>query len=86
MKKLISDNGSNFVGAERKLKVTIKENQDCLLQRTIEWSFNPPVGFHHSKIRECMVRSVRKVLNRVVTEQILDEKCFRTVMCEIESV
>lgn len=86
MKKLISDNGSNCVGAERKLTDTIKENQDCLLQRTIEWSFNPPVGFHHSRIWGRMVRPVRKVLNSVVTEQILDEKCFRTVMCEIESV
>ena len=42
-----SDNGSNFKGGERELRESIQEwNQDqlhqCLLQRNVNWIFNPP--------------------------------------------
>ena len=42
-----SDNGGNFVGAERELKEAIANwNQEVihnfLLQKSIKWSFNPP--------------------------------------------
>lgn len=47
VKELRSDNGKNFVGAERELRVAIKEWNQCkindvLLQKGIKWTFNPP--------------------------------------------
>ena len=51
--KLIwSDNGSNFVGAERELRESLQEwNQQTidgfLSQRGVQWRFNPPRGFPH---------------------------------------
>lgn len=46
VKELRSDNGKNFVGAERELRVDIKEWNQCkinvLLQKGIKWTFNPP--------------------------------------------
>ncbi|XP_061173433.1 gamma-aminobutyric acid receptor subunit pi-like [Saccostrea echinata] len=47
-----SDNGTNFVGAEREIKSAINEwnvsqIEDSMLQRNIEWKFNPPAGSHY---------------------------------------
>lgn len=56
-----SDNGTNFVGAERELREAIQSwNQskinDILLQRKIKWTFNPPTGSHHGRIWERLIR------------------------------
>lgn len=50
-----SDNGTNFVGAERELKRSINEwniscIQESMLQRSIDWKFNPPYGSHHGGV------------------------------------
>ncbi|XP_074649414.1 uncharacterized protein LOC141904651 [Tubulanus polymorphus] len=47
--RIRSDNGTNFVGGQRELKKAVSEwNQDqiheFLLQREIEWVFNPPTA------------------------------------------
>ncbi|KAL0178992.1 hypothetical protein M9458_024434, partial [Cirrhinus mrigala] len=52
VRELRSDNGTNFVGAERELKAAIEQWNhmqitDFLLQKGIKWSFNPPAGSHH---------------------------------------
>ena len=49
---MFSDNGINFVGAERELRESLAVlNHDTiqqrLLARGIKWSFNPPFGSHH---------------------------------------
>lgn len=91
VKELRSDNGRNFVGAERELGVAIKEWNQChindvLLQKGIKWSFNPPTGSHHGGAWERLIRSVRKVLNSILKVQNLDEEGLQTVLCEVESI
>ena len=59
-----SDNGGNFVSGERELNRSIKEwNQekiaDFLLQRNVQWVFNPPCGSHHGGPWERCIRTVR---------------------------
>lgn len=49
---LRSDNGTNFVGAERELREALASlNHDrierALSKKGIKWSFNPPAGSHH---------------------------------------
>ena len=66
-----SDNGSNFVSGEAKLRRAVSNwNQgkiaNFLLQRNVEWIFNPPAGSHHGGVWECCIRNVRKVLNALV--------------------
>ena len=64
-KMIRSDNGGNFVSGERELSRCIKEwNQekiaDFLLQRNVQWIFNPPCGSHHGGPRErCMIHSTK---------------------------
>ena len=91
VRKLRSDNGSNFIGAERELKEAIRSwnvKQICasMTQRNIDWEFNPPRGSHHGGIWERMIRSVRQILNSVVKVQTLDEEGLRTLFCEIEAI
>ncbi|XP_062617169.1 uncharacterized protein LOC134278886 [Saccostrea cucullata] len=89
--RMRSDNGTNFVGAERKLRSAINELnvsqiEDSMLQKNIDWKFNPPAGSHHRGVWERIIRSVRKTLNSVLKEQVLDDEGLNTLMCEIESI
>ena len=91
VRELRSDNGTNFVGGERELKKAIEQwNQvqihDVMLQKGIQWSFNPPTGSHHGGAWERLIRSVRKVLNSTLKVQNLDEEGLHTVLCEIEAI
>lgn len=86
-----SDNGTNFIGAERELRQAINgwnhsRINDALLQKNIKWVFNPPAGSHHGGVWERLIRSVRKVFNSTLKSQTLDEEGFHTVLCEIESI
>lgn len=52
-----SDNGTNFVAAERELCDAIQhwnqnKIQDTLRQKEVDWIFNPPTGSHFGGIWE----------------------------------
>lgn len=86
-----SDNGTNLVAAERELREAIQEwNQskilDCLMQKGIQWVFNPPAGSHFGGIWERQIRTVRKVLRSILKEQLVNDEGLLTLMCEVESV
>ncbi|XDV52444.1 hypothetical protein PO909_021172 [Leuciscus waleckii] len=91
VKTLRSDNGTNFVGAEKALKRAMEEwnvskIESSLRQRGIQWIFNPPTGSHHGGVWERMIRLVRKILSSTVRLQTLDEEGLHTVLCEAEAI
>ncbi|KAI2647244.1 putative ABC transporter ATP-binding protein YnjD [Labeo rohita] len=86
-----SDNGTNFVGAERELRQATENLNhnlinDVLLRKGVKWVFNPPAASHHGGSWERLIRSVRRVLNSVCKTQILDEESLATVFCEVEAI
>ena len=86
-----SDNGGNFVHGEKELRSAIEGwNQDviseCLLQRNVQWIFNPPAGSHHGGVWERCIRTIRKVMNALLKEQVLNDEGLTTLMCEVESI
>ena len=86
-----SDNGTNLVGAQRELKREIEDwnraqINDALLQRNIQWTFNPPGGSHHGGIWERQIRTVRQLLFKLVKQQRLDDEGLQTLLCEAESI
>ncbi|KAK0131367.1 hypothetical protein N1851_033910 [Merluccius polli] len=88
---LRSDNGTNFVGAERELREALASlNHDrierALSKKGIKWSFNPPAGSHHGGAWERMIRMIRKILCSVLRQQTLDDEGFHTVLCEAEAM
>ena len=92
-KKVRSDNGTNFVGASKELRLMIKswrENQvenrkikEFCASKLIEWSFSIPTASHHNGVVEIMVKSVKSSLNKLVKERILSEEEYRTVISEV---
>ena len=91
VKEIRSDNGTNFMGAEKEFRVMISGwNQakihDTLLQKGIKWVFNPPAASHHGGVWERLIRSTRKILGALTKEQVLDDECLQTLLCEAESI
>ena len=53
-------------------------------QKGIKWVFNPPAASHHGGVWERLIRSSRKILVVLTEEQVLDDECFQTLLCEAE--
>lgn len=72
-KRLRSDNGKNFNGADQEAK-RFSQVSDCervqneLLSRGIEWVFNCPSNPSEGGIWERMVQSVKKTLRHTLKE------------------
>ena len=91
-RRIRSDNGTNFIGGNKELRASIEEwNKDPkvrrqLLLKQIQWEFNPPAASHMGGIWERQIRTVRKVLNAMLRNQVLDDERLSTLFCEIEAI
>ena len=90
-KCIYSDNGSNFVGAEREITTAIedwyqKQIQDELLQKGCQWVFQPPRASHASGVWERLIRSTRTALKAILGNSLVDEEVLTTVLTEVESI
>ena len=86
---IISDNGTNFVGAEQEFAVYvaawIKEGiEEHLIQRGIRWKFNPPAAPHFGGVWERLVRSCKKAMYTVLGNRSVTEDVLTTTMCVVE--
>ncbi|GFT39874.1 integrase catalytic domain-containing protein [Trichonephila clavipes] len=90
-----SDNGTNFIGAKRKLGELFKhlskitnEEKVCyfLSQQEIEWHTIPPLSPHVGGLWEAGVKSVKFYLKRVVGSINLTFEEFYTLLTQIEAV
>lgn len=90
-KTVLSDNGTNFVGAKAELQEAYKSvNKDKLgeyaLKHGVVWKFNPPFASHQGGIWERMIRTIRKVLYRLLYNVVLTDEILTTIFCEAESI
>lgn len=77
-RKIRSANGTNFTSGEKELSESIKAwNQEKihehLLQKNIEWSFNPLHGSHFGRVWERCIHITRKILQALLREQITND-------------
>ena len=91
VKHLYSDNGTNFVGAEKILRNEfLKFDQDCahkdMSNKGIEWSFNVLAASHHGGVWEWMVRSIHRFLSILDPGPIYNKDVLHTVLTEIEAI
>ena len=89
--KIFSDNGTNFKSGEQELRAALSEwNQkqisDHMLQRQIEWSFNPPHASHMGGIWERLIKSVRQIMKALTNQQVLNDETLSTFMTEVERI
>ncbi|GFW88341.1 integrase catalytic domain-containing protein [Trichonephila clavipes] len=92
---IYSDNGTNFVGARRKLDeirklwLSLRTNEAIpyyLSKSSIDWHFIPPSSPHFGGIWESGIRSVKFHLKRVLGETILTFEELTIVFTQIEGL
>ena len=59
-----------------------------MLQKNIDWKFNPPAASNFGGVWERLIRSVRKVLYSILHEQSIrhDDESVNTLFCEVEAI
>ena len=83
---IISDNGTNFVGAANELKSFMNEwdkakIESDLAQKKIVWKFNPPGAPHFGGMWERLVQSCKKVMIAILDNRSLTDEVLSTTMC-----
>ncbi|XP_057374666.1 uncharacterized protein LOC130695542 [Daphnia carinata] len=86
-----SDNGTNFVGAQRELAECLQNlNQDAILRhlnrQPSKWVFNPPAAPHFGGVWERMVRAAKIALRAVLGNQRLTDEILLTALTLIENI
>ena len=63
--QVISDNGTNFVGAERELRELVnaldeKKIQESTVNRGVVWKFYPPLAPHFNGLQEVLIKAAKR--------------------------
>ena len=91
VKEIRSDNGTNFTGADKEIKESLK-NVDYsrverdLMQRGCKWVFHPLGASHMSGVWERLVRTVKRSLKAILTNDPINEEVLSTVFTEAERI
>ena len=84
--EMVSDCGTNFVGAVSELKELVSQlDQDRIQQitayRGVKWNFNPPGAPHFGGIHEAMIKSAKKAIYGILgTSDVTDEELITVVV------
>ncbi len=86
-----SDNGTNFVGAEKELLQFVQgwdqvQISSSMVEKGIHWKFNPPAAPHHGGSWERLVRSFKRVFYAVVGSRRLTDEILSTTFCLVEQI
>jgi hypothetical protein len=87
---LYSDNGSNFVGANRELKAFFKSEEflrqvhSYAAKTQFQWHFIPPYSAHFGGLWEVGVKSLKYHWKRIVGKALLTFEEFSTLITQIE--
>ncbi|XP_054276868.1 uncharacterized protein LOC128995865 [Macrosteles quadrilineatus] len=92
---IYSDQGTNFVGADRELQdlcnLLYKPPSSDVIQSKvanlgISWHFNPPAAPHFGGLWESGIKSTKHHLKRVIGNQIYTFEEFSTLLTKIEAI
>ncbi|XP_064629237.1 uncharacterized protein LOC135488532 [Lineus longissimus] len=88
---VISDNGTNFHGAERELSELImnldhEEIVNDAANKGITWRFDPPWGSHHGGLFEALIKSAKRALRAILWEARVNDEELQTAVTEVEGL
>lgn len=95
VRKIMSDNATNFAGASKELHqlflmfrddVSRAKINDSLLKREIEWEFIPPRSPNFGGLWEAGVKVVKSHLTRTLGNAVLTFEEFATVLTHVEAI
>ena len=86
---MISDNGTNYVGAEKEMAEYIaawnkQQIEERLIQQGIRWKFIPPAAPYIGGVWERLVWSCKKAMYAVLGNRSVTEDLLSTTMCLVE--
>ena len=87
--KILSDNGTNFVGADNEFKAyadQLKKLEEPMSLQEIVWKFNPPGAPHFGGVWERLVRSAKKAMYAILGPRALTDEMLNTVCCQVEQL
>lgn len=89
--EILSDRGTNFVGADKELKDAVaKLDMDVLLAEfttpTTAWRFNPPASPHMGGCWERLIQSVKNILARIKIQRVPTEELLRNYLIQVENI
>lgn len=88
---ILSDNGSQFVGAEKELRQMIndineEEVQEFCGEKGMQWKFITPGAPHQNGCAEALVKSCKRALKKAVGSQTLKPFELYTVLLEVANL
>ena len=87
---LISDNGTNFVGAERELRELVEAldtnriTQETSKYHPIDWKCNPPCASHFGGVFEALIKSAKKAIKAILGDADGTDEELHTAICGAE--
>ena len=88
--RINSDNGKNFVGAQRELGHALKmlnqkRIQKELIAKKIEWIFSPPLSPWMNGAVETVVKLTKRRLKAITRDRLFKEEALSTYLTEVEA-
>ena len=89
--RIFSDNGTNFVGANKELLRCLKQLNEEKVQnfcapKETEWKFQPPSAPHFGGVLERLVQCTKKTLKSVLQSGIVAKETLRTALVKAEGM
>ena len=90
-KKMLSDNGTNFVAAEKEIRALVAQLDQKQIERAtankgITWYWNPPVAPHFGGVFESMIKSAKRAIAAVLPNADVDDEELQTIFTGVESL
>ena len=88
---MISDNGTNFVGADRELKELVlaldhNKIQDSTANQGVKWHFNPPGAPHFNGVHEVMIKAAKRAIYSILTNADVSDEELATAVVGAEGL
>jgi hypothetical protein len=83
---VLSDNGLNFVGANKELKTMLAQMDQrkiagSLATKGIQWQFNPPLAPHFGGVFEALIKSAKRAIKAILGEaDVTDEELLTAIV------
>jgi hypothetical protein len=86
-----SDNGSNFVSADRELKELVQAlDTDFIVKKTadkgISWEFNPPNAPHFGGVHEAMIKAAKRAVCKILQKADVNDEELSTAFVGAEGL
>lgn len=87
---VISDNRTNFIGAERELRELVEAldtnriTQETSKYHPIDWKFNPPCAPHFGDVFKALIKTAQKAIKAILGDADVTDEELHTAICGTE--